>query len=275
MKSLLIKSVGNYINLLSYFSKPYAANKALNLFTKPRKGRVQDWQVDFLETAFNEELFYKDQPIMTYRWLGKKGTILLAHGWESNSYRWKPLVPELLKKGYGVVALDAPAHGRSGNKEFNALIYAEYINVVAKRFKPETIIAHSVGGMAATVFQNKYQAPSLEKFILLGAPSEFKDIISRYVIMLGYNTRISNQLNKTILKRFGVAPEAFSSAKFLENNKTKGLIIHDKSDTIIPYNDALLIKDSYKNSALITTDGLGHSLNDASVRDHIYTFLED
>ncbi|CDF78341.1 alpha/beta hydrolase family protein [Formosa agariphila KMM 3901] len=274
MKTLLIKTVGNYLNLLSYISKPYAANKALNLFVTPRKGRVLERHVDFLNTAFNEELTYNNHTIMTYRWLGKKGTILLAHGWESNSYRWKPLVTELNKKGYSVVALDAPAHGRSGSKEFNALLYAEYINVVAQRFKPHTIIAHSAGGMAATAFQNKYQYPALEKLILLGAPSEFKDIISRYVKMLGYNKRITHQLNKTIIKRFGVAPDSFSTAEILNNIKTKGLIIHDKSDTIIPYNDALLINKGFKNSTLITTEGLGHSLNDASVRDHIYNFLE-
>ncbi|WP_299778536.1 alpha/beta hydrolase [uncultured Formosa sp.] len=274
MKNLLVKSVGSYINLLSYLSKPYAANKALNLFTKPRKGRILKHQVDFLDTAFNEELIYNNQPIMTYRWLGTKETILLAHGWESNSYRWKPYVTELNKKGYTVVALDAPAHGRSGSKEFNALLYAEYINVVAKRFKPKTIIAHSVGGMATTAFQNKYQSENLEKLILLGAPSEFKDIISRYVNMLGYNNRITLQLDKTILKRFGVIPSTFSSAKFLNNIKTKGLIIHDKEDTIIPYNDALLLNGSYKNSTLITTKGFGHSLNNTSVREHIYNFLE-
>ncbi|MDW5287699.1 alpha/beta hydrolase [Formosa sp. PL04] len=275
MKTLLIKSVGNYLNLLSYISKPYAANKALNLFTKPRKGRILEWQIDFLDTAFNEELSYDNTPIMTYRWLGTKDTILLAHGWESNSHRWKPLILDLIKKGYSVVALDAPAHGRSGSKEFNALLYAEYINVVAKRFKPQIIIAHSVGGMAATVFQNKYQTQSLEKLILLGAPSEFKDIISRYVHMLGYNNRISLQLNKTILKRFGVLPNTFSTAQILNSVKTKGLIIHDKLDTIIPYNDALLINNGFKNSTLISTEGLGHSLNDASVRDHIYDFLEN
>ena len=274
MKTLIIKSVGGYLNLLSYISKPYAANKALNLFTKPRKGRVLESQVDFLETAFNEELSYNNHQIMTYRWLGTKETILLAHGWESNSYRWRPLVSELIKKGYNVVALDAPAHGRSGSKEFNALLYAEYINVVAKRFKPQIIIAHSVGGMAATAFQNKYQTPNLEKLILLGAPSEFKDIISRYVLMLGYNNRISHQLNKTILKRFGMLPDAFSTAQILNNIKTKGLIIHDKRDTVIPYNDALLINNAFKNATLISTEGLGHSLNDASVRDHIYNFLE-
>ena len=67
MKNILVKTVGLYYNLLSYVSKSYAANKALYLFTKPRKGRVNEVQSDFLHTAFQEELTYEKYPIMAYR----------------------------------------------------------------------------------------------------------------------------------------------------------------------------------------------------------------
>lgn len=72
MKSLIIKIIGNYYNVLSYFSQDYAANKALKLFTTPRKGYIKEKQADFLGTAFKEELIYNQLPVMTYRWLGKK-----------------------------------------------------------------------------------------------------------------------------------------------------------------------------------------------------------
>ncbi|MGJ5643428.1 alpha/beta hydrolase [Formosa sp. S-31] len=274
MKNIVVKTVGSYINVLGYISKQYAAGKALKLFTKPRKGKITEEQASFLNTAFTEEFSYKDTPIMTYRWPGHKETILLAHGWESNSSRWQYLICDLKQKGYTIVALDAPGHGNSGNTYFNALLYAEFIHVVSKRFSPEIIIAHSVGGMAATVFQKKYQIKSVQKLILLGAPSEFKDIISRYVDLLGYNNRVSNQLNITIEKRFGTKPEQFSTAKLLKDITTKGLIIHDKQDPVIPYEDALLIQDEFKNSTLITTEGLGHSLKDNSIIEHINQFLE-
>ncbi len=275
MKNLIVKCIGNYYNVISYLSKKQAADKALYLFTKPRNGRkLNEAQREFLDTAFQEEYKYGKHTIMTYRWLGDKTTILLVHGWESNSYRWKNLILELKKKGHNIVALDAPGHGNSGSRFFNAILYSEFINVVAQRFKPEIIIGHSVGGMASAFFQNKYQLESIEKMILLGAPSEFTDVLKRYTDMLGYNQRITNQLNLTIVDRFGDKPENFSTAKYLENIKPKGLIIHDELDTIIPYSDALLIKNSFKDSVLITTKGLGHSLNDESVAAHIYDFIE-
>lgn len=276
MKNLIVKSIGNYFNLISYLSVNQAAENALYLFTKPRRGRkLSEEQREFLGTAYQEEFKYKNHKIMTYRWLGSKPTILLAHGWESNSFRWKKLVQELKKRGHNVVALDAPGHGNSGSRFFNAILYSEFINVVATRFQPEIIIGHSVGGMSTAFFQNKYQLISVKKLILLGAPSEFTDVLKRYTDMLGYNHRISKQLNLTINERFGDRPENFSTAKYLEGINSKGLIIHDEQDTIIPYADALLIKKSFKNSTLITTKGLGHSLNDESVANHIYEFIEN
>ena len=275
MKHLIVKFIGNYYNLISYLSKQQAANKALFLFTTPKKGKkYTEEQQEFLGTSYQEELKFGKHSIMTYRWLGEKTTILLVHGWESNSCRWKQLIVELKKRKYNVIALDAPAHGNSGSRFFNAILYSEFINVVANRFNPEIIIGHSVGGMATAFFQKKYQLNSIQKIILLGAPSEFKDVLKRYTDMLGYNQRITNQLNLTIVDRFGDNPENFSTAKFLESNETKGLIIHDELDKIIPYSDALLIKNSFKNSTLITTNGLGHSLNDETVAAHIYEFIE-
>lgn len=275
MKQLIVKCVGGFYNMVSYLSKTFAADKAIYLFSTPRKGRkFNELQRDFFDTAFQEELKYDGNKIMTYRWLGKKSTILLAHGWESNSYRWKNLILELKRKGHNVIALDAPAHGKSGSRVFNAILYSEFIHVAAKRFEPEIIIGHSVGGMSAVFCQKKYDLDYVKKLVLLGAPSEFTGVLKRYTDMLGYNKRITKQIDLTIIERFGQKPESFSTASFLKSLTTEGLIIHDESDRIIPYSDALLIKENFKNSTLITTQGLGHSLNDESVANHIYEFIE-
>ncbi|MCX7552002.1 alpha/beta hydrolase [Xanthomarina sp. F2636L] len=275
MKIILQKFIGFFINIIGIFFPKLAARMALFLFTKPLKGKPDEKQSDFLDTAFREELTFNNMPIMTYRWLGDKGTILLAHGWESNSARWKELITNLKKKGFSVVALDAPAHGRSGSNRFNAIIYSEFIKVVAERFQPNIIIGHSVGGMASAYYQYKYQKESIEKMILLGAPSEFSDVLKRYTDMLSYSNRVKKNLNLIIKVRYGELPEAFSTANYSEHITSKGLIIHDKKDNIIPYNDALLIKTKYKNSVLISTEGYGHSLATDEVSNYIYDFIDN
>ena len=274
MKKLLIAFIGTYYNALGYVSKSYAAKKALLLFFKPRKGKITKEQQDFLDTAFQEELKFENHAIMTYRWLGKKQTVLLVHGWESNSARWKGLILHLKQKGFNIAVLDAPAHGHSGSKVFNALLYSEFIHVAIKHFNPEIIIGHSVGGMATVFNLKKYPLEKLQKLVLIGAPSEFTGVLKRYTDMLGYNPRIVKQIHATVIERFGAALTAFSTAKYLETINSEGLIIHDEDDDIIPYDDALQIKNSFKNSTLITTKGLGHSLKDEMVTAHIYNFIK-
>lgn len=267
------KVIGFILNILSFISPRLAAKQALKLFATPRQGSIQRSQEAFLGTSKHKQLKYHDVQISTYQWEGKGKTILLAHGWESNSFRWHKLIKILKQHNFNVVALDAPAHGNSGGKEFNAILYAEFINVVAKHFKPLVIIGHSVGGMASVFFQKKFQLKSLEKMVLLGAPSEFVNVFQNYTSLMGYNSHLRKHLRKLIIKRFGNTPESFSTALYLKDFKLEGLIVHDKKDKIISYDEAMLINNSFRNATLFTTEGRGHSLHHDTVNLRILEFL--
>ncbi len=273
MSSFVIKSIGNALNATSIISSKYATKKALKLFASPRKGRYSDEQKQIIISAYFEELSYDNMDIATYRWVGKGKTILLAHGWESNASRWDYILSNLKAQDYNIIALDAPAHGRSGGKQFNAVLYSEFINVVAQKFQPEVLIGHSVGGMASVFSMHNHQLPSVKKLVLLGAPAHFTGVFSRYKTMMGYNNKISNGLDKIVLERFGKSVDYFSAATFTESIEAQGLIIHDKKDKIIPYEDAQLFASRYKNSELISTKGFGHGLKDESLTPRIIEFI--
>lgn len=273
MSSFVVKSIGGVLNATSLVSSKFAAKRALNLFTSPRKGRYTEDQRKVINDALYEELQFNGLDIATYRWQGKGKTVLLAHGWESNASRWKYLLKNLKSNNYNIIALDAPAHGRSGGKEFNAVLYAEFINVVAKKFHPDTIIGHSVGGMATVFSIHNFGLESVNKLVLLGAPAHFTGVFSRYKSMMGFNKRISKDLDKIVLERFGQSVDYYSAANFTSNFKAKGLIIHDKNDNIIPYEDALLFANRYKNSELLSTSGFGHGLKDRSITPKVLEFI--
>jgi pimeloyl-ACP methyl ester carboxylesterase len=273
MNQNLLKAIGSVLNLMSLLSPKLAANIAIHLFSSPQKGRLKGLDAPFLKTAKRDILEYKNVKIATYHWQGSKDTILLAHGWESNTSRWEELIHILRKFGYNVVSIDAPAHGNSTGKLFNALLYSECIHVVAQKFKPHCIIGHSVGGMATLFFQHKYQLPFIKKLVLLGTPSNFIGVFNRYSAMMGYNNKVINAMNQYVLKKYNHLPDYFSAAKFSEEITSEGLIIHDKKDRIIPYNDALEFKKHYSNSKLITTTGLGHGLKHETVYKYIIEFL--
>jgi pimeloyl-ACP methyl ester carboxylesterase len=145
--------------------------------------------------------------------------------------------------------------------------------VVINKFKPTILIGHSVGGMATVFSHYKYEFNNIEKIILLGTPSELKTVFKRYVDMMSYNKRIEKQINELVFEKFGNYPNNYSTAKFLSKITSEGLIIHDEKDPIIPYNDALLINKSFKNSTLITTHHQGHSLNTVEIVEHVTNFI--
>jgi pimeloyl-ACP methyl ester carboxylesterase len=269
----LPKIVGFSLNILSFISLKSATSIALQLFSKPRKGQITKEQSEFLDTAVKQVFEYQNNQIATYHWHGKNQTILLIHGWESNTGRWMDLILGLQEKNFNIIALDAPAHGNSGSKTFNVPLYAEYIHTVTKNFNPNIVVAHSLGGMSTVFSISKYQVQNIKKLILIGVPSEYIDVLERYKNMLGYNNRIVLNLNQLITDRFGLSPKSLSTVNNLEKIDSKGLIIHDEDDDVIPYNDALLIQNSFKNSKLITTKGLGHSLKDKSVSSKILEFI--
>lgn len=271
--AIVVKSIGFYLNALSFVSPKKAADKALTIFATPRKGKILEHQKAFLNTAKQEVIYFEDLPIMTYQWKGSKDTILLMHGWESNAHRWHKLIKALKAQDYNIVAIDAPAHGQSGSKQFNALLYASFINETTKKFKPKTVIGHSVGGMASVFFQKIYHYSELKKLVLLGAPSEFINVFKGYTTMLGFNSRLEKQLDQLITERFGNTPSSFSTAKYIKDTAVKGLIIHDKEDKIINYDEALRIANNFKNAEFITTSGLGHSLHHKEVIHHILEFI--
>jgi pimeloyl-ACP methyl ester carboxylesterase len=273
MSSFVIKSIGNALNATSIISPKYASEKALNLFASPRKGRYTENQRKIIDSALFKELLYDNLKIATYRWAGNNKTILLAHGWESNASRWDYLLNGLLAQNYNIIALDAPAHGRSDGKQFNAILYSEFIRVVAQKFQPNVLIGHSVGGMASVFCMHNHNLPSVNKMILLGAPAHYTGVFSRYKSMMGYNNRISNGLDNIVLERFGQPVDYFSAANFAKSIEAKGLIIHDKKDKIIPFEDAQLFDNRFKNSELITTSGFGHGLKDASLTPEIINFI--
>ena len=273
MKSALPKIVGALLNSIGVFNSKLASRLALQVFSKPRKGKLTPNANSFLDNATKSTLYYTGFPIQVYHWKGLRETILLAHGWESNSNRWRKEVKKLTNKGYNVVALDAPAHGGSGSSDFNALLYSEFIHVVSLKFKPTIVIGHSVGAMALVFSLRKYETKTVKKALLLGAPSNFKDILKRYTDMMGYSRLICRGIEKQIEEKFGQPASHYSTAKFVENLKIKGLIVHDEKDTIIPYSDAIEINTSFKNATFITTKGLGHSLKGDYVSEEIIKFL--
>lgn len=271
---IITKSIGFYINSFGLLFPKKAARLAYKIFSEPRIGKLYATNLpDFIKTAKLETLDYKHHKIQTYIWQGNENIILLVHGWESNTSRWKKLFPYLQKTGSTIIALDAPGHGLTSGKEFNAILYSEFIEVVIEKFKPHAVIGHSIGAMSSYFYQYKHQNPSIEKLVLLGAPSDLRVIFDNYVALLSLNSRMSKALENFFVQKFQLQLNDFSGQKFCAQINTKALIAHDTKDKIVAYSEGNKVAKGYQNAKFITTTGFGHSLHKEELYEEISEFL--
>ncbi|NJN32976.1 MAG: alpha/beta hydrolase, partial [Saprospiraceae bacterium] len=238
---MLIFFLRNYLNSLALFNPKKAGKQAYKIFSRPRKGRLAAEDMLFLETADRSEVVdYQGFTIQTYFWAGEKPTILLAHGWESNSARWQRFIEILRAEKYQIVALDAPAHGNTSSDSFNPKLYAEMLNQVVLKFAPVGFVGHSVGSYTLMFWRNYFHnsTPSVSSpffFVLLAPTSDNRDIFNKYFHILGLNKRVQNAYYQYFEEKFGFSPASVIASDFVKNFKEKALIIHDKDDDVAPY----------------------------------------
>lgn len=265
---------GKYIQFLFFFYPKKAIRKAYILFCTPRKGRILPEQEDFLEEAEDEIVMVDDLYIQTYRWATMGETVLLVHGWESNSHRWKALIQKLHKKGYNIIAFDAPAHGNSSGKILNVPLYTKCLQKIIELYRPNHVLGHSVGGMTTIFHQFTYPNQEIEKLIVLAPPSELSRIMKGYQEILKLSPKFMKALNLYFKDTHGFYFEEFSVSNFAKNIALKGLLIHDKNDDIAPYSEAKSISQNWNGVQFISTENFGHSLFYDEVDDMIITFLK-
>ena len=273
---LLTKSIGLYVNILSFISPKKATQIAYDLFSIPRKGKIAlDSIPEILQDAEAIAFEFEGNAIQTYTWKGDETVIFLIHGWESNSARWKKALPFLLKTGNTIVAIDAPAHGLSSGKDFNVPKYAEFINHIAQKFKPQILIGHSIGGKACLYYQSLYQNPSIQKMVILGAPSDFLVILKNYIKLLSLNSIIYKGLETYYLENYNLNIAEFSGRFFSSKIRIKGLIAHDVDDAVVAYSEGEKNATAWNDALFITTKGIGHSMNDYDLYQKISVFLAE
>ncbi|AWG21534.1 alpha/beta hydrolase [Flavobacterium faecale] len=273
---IFTKSVGLYINGMSYAFPEKANQLAYSIFSKPRKGKITLDKLPKTLTSATIEMVESDgEQYATYTWKGNDTVILLVHGWESNSARWKKTLPYLKETGSTIIAIDGPAHGLSSGTEFNIPKYAAAIDIVVKRHKVSFLIGHSFGGKTCLYYQSHYPNTTVKKVVTLGAPSEFNTILNNYTHLLRLNNRIVSGLVQKCVAVSKIELNQFTGANFATSLSTKGLVAHDVDDSIVAYKEGQAIAAAWKGAVFVQTNGLGHGLHDDALYNTIISFLFD
>ena len=254
----------NYIRtkfkLLSAVSKKKAAEKAFELFCTPQRRHVKPFPKIF-DDAEKFQLLIEGIAIKGWRWNHPaERKALILHGYESSATNFDRFVKPLIKKGYEVLAFDAPAHGRSGGKQINAPFYKRAILEINKKYGPiKSFMGHSFGGLAVSLALEEISHTADYRLVLIAPATETTSFIDSFFKFLKLEPALRHDFEKIIVKTGGVSSEWYSVSRAMRNIKAKVLWLHDEDDDVTPLSDALKVKDkNYPNVEFVITKGLGH-----------------
>jgi pimeloyl-ACP methyl ester carboxylesterase len=276
-QKLALSYLRTKFKLIGAISKKKAAEQAFELFCTPQRRNKKPLPAIF-EKA--ETLHFKLDGIQLTGWRWNKGGIkklLLLHGFESSVINFDRYIRPFVKKGYEVLAFDAPAHGRSEGQVINAPLYRKMILEIYRKYGPiDHFIAHSFGGLALSLALEEINDTVDKRMVLIAPATETVTAIDTFFRFLNLDPAIREDFDKTIIRKGGLPPSWYSIKRAMKHIKATVLWVHDENDDTTPLSDVKeLMKDRPSNIEFYITKGLGHRriYRDAEVTHKIIEFL--
>lgn len=257
---LAISYIRTKFRLLSLLSKKKAAREAFRLFCTPLR-RYKKALPPIFEKAESLKMELGNITIKGWRW-NRPSTkkILIIHGYESAAANFDRYIKPLAKKGYEVLAFDAPAHGRSGSKTITAPLYKEMIKKVNAEYGPiNAFMAHSFGGLIISLALEEIPHTPQHKLVLIAPATETTTAVDSFFRFLRLDKEIRTEFDQLILKAEGKPAEWYSIRRAMNNIKATTRWFHDTDDDTTPLSDALKVKEeNHPGVEFVITSGLGH-----------------
>jgi alpha-beta hydrolase superfamily lysophospholipase len=277
-QKLVINYLRARLNLLGVISPSRAASSAYAIFSTPfRKSRKPAPQV--FKQSEKLHINANTGRVSVYRWnhpAEKK--ILILHGFESRAFHFEAYIKPLIRLGFEVVSLDAPAHGDSEGKRLSLPDYVAAIAAVSDRYGPfRAFIGHSFGGLALGMFLESRPDQDASDAILIAPATETTTAIDSFFRFLQLGTTIRSAFDEHIKRLSGRDPSYFSLKRIVPTLDThRFLWIHDEDDDLTPLADVTsLIEQAPEHVRFHITQTLGHRkiYRDNGVRHLIMKFL--
>ena len=246
--------------MLTAISKKKAAEKAFDLFCTPQSRNKKKLPKIF-EEAEQIQFQFENQRIHGYRWNHPaERKLMIIHGFESSVVNFDRYVKPLIRKGYEVLAFDAPAHGRSTGKSINAVMYKDFIKEVYQNYGPvQSFLAHSLGGLALSLALEEIKHDQNYRVALIAPATETTTAINHFFRFLRLDPALYEEFEKRIIELGGKPTAWYSIRRALKNIRAKVLWVHDEEDNITLLSDAMKVKEeNYSNVEFVITKGLGH-----------------
>lgn len=260
------------LSLLTRIAPSLAPTLAERLFFTPPLARGSRG-LALLREAEPIRLEVDGRSVAAWRW-GRGPAIGLLHGWGGRAAQLTAFVEPLLARGFAVVALDAPGHGRSGRGLSSAPQFARALRAVADSVGGlHGLAAHSLGAAAAALAMR--DGLRVDRVVMLGAAADPPLWVRRFADELGLPPRIVDELRVRSERRIGMPWRELHLPTLAASCEASLLVVHDRDDAEVPVADASAIVAASPRATLLETSGLGHNrlLRDPDVIARAVDFL--
>ncbi len=246
------------------------ARVARRMLMTPRRLPTRPWE----QAAINAgERFTLQNGLSAISWGSKGPVVLCLHGWEGRASQFACFAPRLVEIGYRVIAVDAPAHGRSPGKEANPLVFMQGLLEAGKELGPlAMVIGHSMGAGAAALAISR--GLNVRAAVLIAGPSGLRGVLQRFAGFVGLPAAARERFFSIVEEHTGAPLETVEISQLASDFRIPGLIIHDQDDVMMPFAEAQENARYWPGAKLFATKGLGHNriLRDAEVVSTVVSF---
>lgn len=278
--NLVLKLVKFRFRVLSIVAPKIAAKKALKIFQKPHFQKIREREKNFLNNANIIRVKHDPEDIIIYEMGDKAGKpVLMVHGWDSNPGSLSGIAEELAKSGFHIYSLNVPAHGISEQKVTNmldvSLIIVEILRQLEK-YNSISIVTHSFGSGAVS-FALEINQKKVDNLVFVTSPDKLIDIFKDFANTIGLNKKAYKMMIELTENRFDKKFDDMEISKALTNVMfDKLLLVHDKEDKVLPFENIKRINRKNPKSEIFATEGKGHYriLWDEEIISKIVNFLK-
>lgn len=255
---------------------PLAARLWFTPWRVPVSERAAARQAEWLSGTDRLTFSSDDGRVAAYG-AGAGPAVVLVHGWGERGASLGAFVRPLVAEGYRVVGVDLPGHGASEGGQSDGFRLAAAIAGVCEQVGDvRAIVAHSMG--ATTSLYAVSQGLEVDALALIAPSPRLDHAFETFGKMAKLTPAALSGLKGTIERRYGPGVwQAFSAHTVAPEVHVPALIVHDRDDDQVAWDDVRVLHDVWPGSRLVTTKGLGHAriLRDPDVIETVTSFLRE
>lgn len=239
-----------------------------------------------LEEAETGTFPFEDTAVHTYVWGPVDGPVcLMMHGWGSKAADLVAFVRPLTRRGWRILALDAPAHGATpgsgGARTTSMLQFTRLLRAYAgARGGVEALLGHSIGA-AACCYATSAAAPvdgsavRAGRLVLLGVPTTLASITRSFLEGQRVPEDAHAAFSALIEGTYGLRIADVTLTRLINDLSRPVLMAHDRQDEAASFAEAETLAGHLPDATFVSTDGLGHAglLTAPSVLRAVTAFL--